>query len=71
MLRELGRLSDYVVKQEFRENSQEKQILELKVCSLENNIIINGNEEQYPGKEERIKSGKNNVKSFWKGIENG
>lgn len=33
MLRELSRLRDYVIKLEFRVNSQEKQILELKARS--------------------------------------
>lgn len=48
MLRELNRLRDYVIKLKFHVNSQEKQILELKARSLENNIIINGTKEQYP-----------------------
>lgn len=48
MLRELSRLRDYVIKLEFRVNSQEKQILELKARSLENNIIINGINEHDP-----------------------
>lgn len=42
----------------------EKQILELKVRSLENIIIIMGIGEQYPEKRERRKSGKNNTKRF-------
>ena len=47
MLREISWLRDYVVKLEFRINVQEKQILDLKAHSLENNIIINGIDEKH------------------------
>ena len=50
MLREISRLRDFVVKLEFRINVQEKQILDLKAHSLENNIIINGLDEKEPEK---------------------
>ena len=45
MLIEISRLWDYVVKLEFRINVQEKQILDLKAHSIENNII-NGHEKK-------------------------
>ena len=50
MLREISRLRDYIIKLEFRINVQEKQILDLKAHSLENNIIINGLDEKQPEK---------------------
>lgn len=42
MTREICCLKDYISKLEFKINTQEKQILDLKTRSLENNIIING-----------------------------
>ena len=50
MLREISRLREYVVKLEFRIYVQEKQILDLKAHSLENNIIFNGLDEKQPEK---------------------
>lgn len=47
MLQELSRLRENVIKLEFRVHYQEKEILELKAYSLENNIIINGIKEQF------------------------
>lgn len=46
MSREISRLKDYVIKLEFRVNVQEKQILELKSRSMENNVIISGLDEK-------------------------
>lgn len=47
MSREVRLLRDYIVKLEFRINSQEKQISELQTRALENNIIISGLEEKF------------------------
>ncbi|XP_062569456.1 uncharacterized protein LOC134231515 [Saccostrea cucullata] len=48
MERELNRLKDYVVKLEYRVNTQNSQIIDLKSRSMENNIIISGLEEKGP-----------------------
>ena len=66
MLREISWLRDYVVKLEFRIYVQEKQILDLKAHSLENNIIINELDEKQPEKNEERKFGKYIAKHFWK-----
>ena len=63
MLREISRLRDYVVKLEFSINVQEKQILDLKAHSLENNIIINGLDEKQPEK-----MNKENLTKIWQNI---
>lgn len=47
MSREVRLLRDYIVKLEFRINSQEKQISELQTRALEKNIIISGLEEKF------------------------
>lgn len=54
MTREIGCLKDYISKLEFRINTQEKQILDLKTRSLENNIIINGLDEKCTKKSDEI-----------------
>lgn len=38
-------LKDYVIKLEFKVKTQENQILDLKTRSVENNVVINGIEE--------------------------
>ncbi|XP_061179339.1 uncharacterized protein LOC133187963 [Saccostrea echinata] len=48
MEREMNRLKDYVVRLEYRVNSQSSQIVDLKSRSMENNIIVSGLEEKTP-----------------------
>ena len=65
MLREISRLRDYVVKLEFRINvKEEKQFLDLKAHSLENNIIINSLDEKQSEKNEQRKFGQHFAKRF-------
>ena len=42
MEREMKRLRDYVIRLEFQVNTQNKQIIDLKAKSMENNIIVSG-----------------------------
>ncbi|XP_062606209.1 uncharacterized protein LOC134268022 [Saccostrea cucullata] len=48
MEREMNRLKDYVVRLEYRVNSQSNQIVDLKARSMENNIIVSGLQEKGP-----------------------
>ncbi|XP_062601518.1 uncharacterized protein LOC134263220 [Saccostrea cucullata] len=52
MEREMNRLKDYVVRLEYRVNSQSNQIVDLKARSMENNIIVSGLQEKGPKKED-------------------
>ena len=51
MEREMKRLRDYVIRLEFQVNTQNKQIIELKAKSMENNIIVSGVPERNQGKQ--------------------
>ncbi|XP_061185082.1 uncharacterized protein LOC133193125 [Saccostrea echinata] len=48
MEREMNRLKDYVVRLEYRLNSQSSQIIDLKSRSMENTFIVSGLEEKTP-----------------------
>ncbi|XP_062588471.1 protein IMPACT homolog [Saccostrea cucullata] len=48
MEREMNRLKNYVIRLEYRVNSQSNQIVDLKARSMENNIIVSGLQEKGP-----------------------